>query len=115
VPNDPHHPRQRQPARNGLVPEERHWPRTYALYLPEGKCPSLATYQEAIADSIDPRTKTASIGFDGIVAAGDVEPEMLKQIQRFIELNRRVLLDYWDYRIDTDELRRRLRSIEDEQ
>jgi hypothetical protein len=63
-------------------------------------------------DSLDPRSETASIGFDGEIAAGNIDPELLRQAQRFIALNRRVLLDYWEYRIDTDELRRRLRSIE---
>jgi hypothetical protein len=29
----------------------------------------------------------------------------------FIEPNRDVLLDYWEYRIDTDALRRRLKSV----
>jgi hypothetical protein len=32
-------------------------------------------------------------------------------VQQFIELNREVLLDYWEYRILTDELQRRLKSI----
>jgi hypothetical protein len=35
----------------------------------------------------------------------------LDQARRFIALNREVLLDYWDYKIDTDELRQRLKSI----
>jgi len=62
-------------------------------------------------DSVDPRSITASIGFDGNVAAGDIEPELLQQARRFLEQNRQVLLDYWEYRIDTDELRRRLKPI----
>jgi hypothetical protein len=36
---------------------------------------------------------------------------LLESVQRFIELNRTVLIDYWEYRIDTEELRRSLRSI----
>jgi hypothetical protein len=64
-------------------------------------------------DSVDPRGETASIAIaDGAVAAGDVPHRLLDQACRFIALNRDVLLDYWDYKIDTDELRRRLRSID---
>jgi hypothetical protein len=63
-------------------------------------------------DSIDPRSETVAIGFDGKVVAGVIEPELLQQARQFIERNRDVLLDYWDYRIDTEELRQRLRPIE---
>jgi hypothetical protein len=63
-------------------------------------------------DGVDPRGETASIAIaDGAVTAGDVPPRLLDQARRFIALNRDVLLDYWDYRIDTDELRQRLKSI----
>jgi hypothetical protein len=63
-------------------------------------------------DSVDPRAETASIAIaDGAVMAGDVPLGLLDQVRQFIALNRDVLLDYWDYKIDTDELRRRLRSI----
>jgi hypothetical protein len=62
--------------------------------------------------SVDPRGRTASVAIaDGVVVAGEVPPSLLDQAQRFIDANRDVLLDYWEYRIDTDELRRRLRSI----
>jgi hypothetical protein len=43
--------------------------------------------------------------------AGEVPPGLLDQARRFIDANRDVLLDYWEYRIDTDELRRRLIPI----
>lgn len=58
-------------------------------------------------DSIDPRSQTASVTFDG-QAIGDIDPGLLEQVYRFIDLNREALLDYWNYRIDTDELRNRL-------
>ena len=62
--------------------------------------------------SIDPRTKTASVAIaDGTAVAGEVPPWLLDQARRFIDANRDVLLDYWEYRIDTDELRRRLKQI----
>ena len=63
-------------------------------------------------DSINPNSVTASIAIDsGKVVAGDVPTELLEQAQRFLDLNRDVLLDYWNYRIDTDELQKRLKSI----
>jgi hypothetical protein len=61
-------------------------------------------------DSIDPRGKTASIAIaDGALLGGEVAPRLLEEVRRFIDLNRDVLLDYWEYRIDTDALRPRLR------
>jgi hypothetical protein len=63
-------------------------------------------------DSVDPRGKTASVAIgDGTVVVGDVTPRLLEQVRRFIDANRAVLLDYWEYRIDTETLRRRLRSV----
>jgi hypothetical protein len=63
-------------------------------------------------DSVDPRGVTVSVALDGNIAAGTVTPELLRQARRFIELNRQVLLDYWNYRIDTEELRQRLLAID---
>jgi len=65
----------------------------------------------APSDSVDPRSKVASVALDGSVVAGDLSRVLLRQVQQFIEENRQVLLDYWEYRIDTDELRQRLRRI----
>jgi hypothetical protein len=63
-------------------------------------------------DSIDPRGHVASVAIaDGAVVAGDVPPQLLEQVRRFIDANREVLLDYWDYRIDTETLRQRLQSV----
>jgi hypothetical protein len=64
--------------------------------------------------SINPLGKTASVAIhNGNVMAGEAAPsaELLRQARRFIEINRDALIDYWEYRIDTEELRRRLRSI----
>jgi hypothetical protein len=62
--------------------------------------------------SVDPRSKTASVALgDGAVVMGEVPAWLLDQVRRFIDINRQVLLDYWEYRIDTEELRRRLTSI----
>jgi Domain of unknown function (DUF4160) len=55
--------------------------------------------------------ETASVTFDGTVSAGNVPASLLKEVQEFIELNRTVLVDYWEQRISTDELQERLKSI----
>jgi hypothetical protein len=49
--------------------------------------------------------KTESIAIsDGAVMAGSVIPSaLLGRVQQFIELNRAALIDYWEYRIDTEE------------
>lgn len=83
---------------------------------PKGRTRHAARIKLAIdpPDAISPHGgKSAVIGIpDGAFKAGEaVAPELLKQVQRFIELNRDVLLDYWEYRILTDELQRRLQSI----
>ena len=64
-------------------------------------------------NSLDPRSETASMDlYTGIVLAGTIpDPRVLEQARKFLLLNRQVLLDYWNYKIDTDELRQRLRSI----
>ncbi len=65
-------------------------------------------------DSIDPRSETASIMItSGEVVAGKIcSTKLLRQVQEFLQLNRAVLLDYWEYRINTKQLCERLRSIE---
>ena len=56
--------------------------------------------------------ETASIAIDGgDVVAGKVPAKLRKQVQRFVELNRDVLLDYWNYRIDTKQLQERLKPV----
>jgi hypothetical protein len=62
-------------------------------------------------DSLDPRSETASISLEGEVVAGTINRELLQRVRRFLELNRQVLMDCWDYRIDIDELRQRLRPV----
>jgi hypothetical protein len=65
-------------------------------------------------DSFDPRGETASIMIDdGKVVAGEVPSKLRKQVRKFLDLNRDVLLEYWDYRIGTKQLFERLRSIEE--
>ena len=61
---------------------------------------------------IDPFGNNASVSIrDGNVVAGKLPAHVGESVRDFIALNREVLLDYWEKRIDTDELRRRLQSI----
>ena len=81
---------------------------------PKGNTRHAARIKLAIdpQDSIDPRGKTASVAVgDGTVVVGDIPAQLLEQVRRFMDANREVLLDYWEYRIDTEALRRRLKSV----
>jgi hypothetical protein len=63
-------------------------------------------------DSLNPLSETASVAIgSGDVVAGEVPAKLLRQVRKFIELNRDVLLDYWDYRIDTKQLERALKPV----
>jgi hypothetical protein len=64
--------------------------------------------------SLDTTTKTASIEISsGEVVAGELsDTQLLKQVQKFIELNRPVLIEYWNNKIATDELTERLKPVE---
>ena len=61
-------------------------------------------------DILDPRVNIATVTLDGAVI-GEIDPQLLRQVLRFMQTNRQALLDYWLYRIDTDQLRQRLQSI----
>jgi len=50
----------------------------------------------------------ALVSLQGDVVAGEIEPALLQQVREFIARNRDVLVEYWEYRIDTDEPRRSL-------
>jgi hypothetical protein len=88
---------------------------THTIFIsPRGKTRHAPRIKVAInpSDSIDPRTETASVTIaDGEVVAGSVPAPLIAQVRRFIDANRDALLDYWDYRIDTDQLRQRLKPI----
>jgi hypothetical protein len=61
---------------------------------------------------LDRRGDNAAVAIaDGSTLEGDVPPWLGKQVKQFLDLNRDVLIDYWEQRIDDDELRDRLRSI----
>ncbi len=66
-------------------------------------------------DSINVTSKTASVSISsGKVIAGDaaeVSLALSKQVEKFIMLNRAVLLDYWNAKISTEELQERLKAV----
>ena len=81
---------------------------------PKGRVQHAARIMIAIdpPQSIDPHSETATVAIDdGAVVEGEVPPALLWRVQQFIEINRAVLLEYWEYRISTDELQRRLKSV----
>jgi hypothetical protein len=81
---------------------------------PKGRTGHAARIRLAInpPESFSPLGEIASIAVaDGAVLAGQVSPALLREVRRFIAQNRDVLIDDWEYRILTDELQRRLRSI----
>jgi hypothetical protein len=86
----------------------------------QGYAPHAARIKIAIdpPDSINVRSKTVSVAVDsGKVVAGDkakISAALQKQVQKFVVLNREVLLKYWDASIDTDELAEQLKPIESE-
>jgi hypothetical protein len=87
----------------------------HTLFIsPKGNARHAARIKVAIdpPDSIDPRGNVAIIAIaDGAVIVGPVPTWLLTQVRQFIAANRDVLLDYWDYRIDTDELRKSLKRV----
>jgi hypothetical protein len=63
-------------------------------------------------DTLNPRGKIATVTFDGSTISS-IDPHLADQVQRFIELNRATLEDYWHYRIEGRELDRRLKPLAD--
>jgi phosphodiesterase/alkaline phosphatase D-like protein len=66
-------------------------------------------------DTISPTSETISVSIhEGSVVAGNassVTTTLLDQVRQFVALNKDTLIDYWEERIDSDELRQRLKSI----
>jgi hypothetical protein len=67
-------------------------------------------------DSLNVLSKQASIELStGKVVAGESpSAEVLKQIKKFIELNRNTLIDYWESRISTEELQELLKAVSED-
>src|SRR5262249_62202300 len=81
---------------------------------PKGRSPHPARIKVAInpPDPLNATSKTASVTVhDGSVADGHIPSHVLRQVQEFVKINRDVLTDYWEERIDTRQLDRRLKPI----
>ena len=64
-------------------------------------------------DSFSATSKSASMALHDFTVTGEHVPaHIARQAEQFIELNRQVLVDYWELRIATAELLRRIRPID---
>ena len=63
--------------------------------------------------SFSPSGNSVSVQLDDFSVRGKAEcpAELLSDITKFIELNRQAIIDYWEYRISTDDLSDRLKPI----
>jgi NAD(P)H-dependent FMN reductase len=81
---------------------------------PKGNTRHTAGLKVAIdpPDSINPRSETATVAiYSGELIDGKMSPALLEQIRQFIDINRDTLLDYWEYKISTDDMEQRLKRI----
>ena len=81
---------------------------------PKGRTRHAARIKVAInpPDTLNATSETASVAVhDGSVLEGHIPNHVLRQVQEFVKFNRDVLTDYWEERIDTRQLDRRLRPI----
>jgi hypothetical protein len=63
-------------------------------------------------DSFNAASKSASMALHDFSLSGEHVPtHIARQAERFIALNRAALIDYWECRIATAELIRRIRSV----
>jgi hypothetical protein len=61
--------------------------------------------------TLDATSETASVSIDGLLVAGSMSSALLEQVQQFIDLNRDAITDYWENKIDTPQLTRRLKAV----
>jgi hypothetical protein len=82
---------------------------------PKGKARHAARIKIAIdpPDSLTGDGETASMAIhDYSVIGAYMRPALVEQLKAFIDLNRQLLLDYWEGRIETGQLLEGLRPIE---
>jgi hypothetical protein len=82
---------------------------------PKGRTRHAARIKVAIdpPDSLNATSQTASVAVqDGSVTEGHIPSHILRQVQEFVRINREVLTDYREERIDTRQLDQRLKPIE---
>ena len=81
---------------------------------PKGRTRHAARIKVAInpPDTLNATSETASVAVhDGSVTQGRIPSHVLRQVQEFVKINREVLNDYWEERIDTRQLDQRLKTI----
>jgi hypothetical protein len=81
---------------------------------PKGRTRQAARIKVAIdpPDSLNATSQTASVAVhDGSVTEGHIPSHILRQVQEFVKINREILIDYWEERIDTRQLDQRLKRI----
>jgi hypothetical protein len=62
-------------------------------------------------DSLDPSCKSASMAIHDYSVRGEYLPRNIAELaSQFIERNRAVLLEYWDFKLDTSEMVKRLKA-----
>jgi hypothetical protein len=79
---------------------------------PKGRTRHAARIKVAIdpPDTLNPASKTASVAVDdGSVVEGHIPSR--EQVEEFVKINREVLMEFWEHRIDTPELTQRLKPI----
>jgi hypothetical protein len=63
-------------------------------------------------DTFNATSKAASMAIHDYSITGEyLAPRIVEQAKRYIDLNRKALLDYWECKIDTDQLIERLKPI----
>lgn len=79
---------------------------------PRGRARHVARIKIAIdpPDALTTDGKSISMAIHDCSTLGDAPSHIVKQAERFIERNRAALLDYWDGRIFTEELFKRLQK-----
>lgn len=82
---------------------------------PKGNAKHAARIKVAVdpPTSLSPFSKSISVQVDDYTVRGDskISAVLLSKIKKFIDLNRQVILDYWEYKIPTKELSDRLKPI----
>jgi len=96
-------------------PEESTGIHNTIFISPKGRAKHAARIKVAIdpPTSFSPRTKSISVQIDDYSVRGSVSysSDLLSKVKQFIDLNKQVIMDYWEYKITTPELTSRLKSI----
>jgi len=82
---------------------------------PKGGAKHAARIKVAIdpPDSISPSSGCISIDVSDFLVRGTlkVPADLYTKLKKFIDINRSVIIDYWNYKISTDELSDKLKKV----